>query len=349
MKVKNYTLSFQRLPILLCLLFSLVLTPGCLLATGVGLAVYASKKGDAAVAEADAKQQKAYNDYRLGMEKINLEREKNKLNPKPILPMDEWLKWQAMPEKDRAEVIEKRPPKAEEYQTPGPSPTASVAPRLYKPKETRKKKGINTGTGFFVSKDGYIITNYHVVDGTKQIVVVTNDNKILTAKYVKGDPSNDIALLKVNTTSKPLKVISDKSLAKGETVFTLGYPMVDIQGQEQKATSGRINALSGIQGDIRFVQIDVPLQPGNSGGPLINNKGNVVGVVTMTLDEVYVLKEKGKIPQNVNYAVKSDYIKPLISSSTKDVLKDGAIPKEKKDMTKLIKICEPSVVLIVGK
>jgi hypothetical protein len=99
-----------------------------MLAAGVGYAVYASKKGDALVAEADAKQQKSYNEYRLGMEQINLEREKNKLSPRPILPIDEWLKWQAMPEKERAEVIEKRPPKPEEYQTPTPSPAPSVAP-----------------------------------------------------------------------------------------------------------------------------------------------------------------------------------------------------------------------------
>jgi hypothetical protein len=99
-----------------------------MLAAGVGYAVYASKKGDALVAEADARQQKAYNEYRLGMEQINLDREKNKLAPRPIMPIDEWLKWQAMPEKDRAEVIEKRPPKPEEYQTPTSSPAPSVAP-----------------------------------------------------------------------------------------------------------------------------------------------------------------------------------------------------------------------------
>ncbi len=80
------------------------------------------------MAEADAKQQRAYNEYRLGMEQINLEREKNKIPPRPILPIDEWLKWQAMPEKERAEVIEKRPPKPEEYQTPPPSPASQVTP-----------------------------------------------------------------------------------------------------------------------------------------------------------------------------------------------------------------------------
>jgi hypothetical protein len=126
MRGKNYTLCFLSLPTLLCIFISFLLIPGCMLAAGVGYAVYASKKGDAMVAEADAKQQKAYNEYRLGMEQINLEREKHKLAPRPILTIDEWLKWQAMPEKDRAEVIEKRPPKPEEYQTPPPTPASSV-------------------------------------------------------------------------------------------------------------------------------------------------------------------------------------------------------------------------------
>jgi hypothetical protein len=129
---KNYTVRFLSLPTLLCVLIALLLTNGCLLAAGIGYAVSASKKGDAPVA--DAKQQEAYNKYRLEMEQINQEREKNKLPPQPILTMDEWLKWQAMPEKDRAEVIEKRPPKPGEYQTPppglAPSPKPAPAPSV---------------------------------------------------------------------------------------------------------------------------------------------------------------------------------------------------------------------------
>ena len=227
--------------------------------------------------------------------------------------------------------------------------TLPSVPPLYKPKEIRKEKGINTGTGFFVSQDGYIITNYHVVEGANEIIAITNDKRILKANFVKGDPFNDIALLKVITTSKPLRISTDTSLGKGEEVLTLGYPLVAIQGQEPKATFGRINALTGIQGDIRFVQIDVPIQPGNSGGPLLNKKGQVIGVVTMTLSEVYKLKEKGIIPQNVNYAVKSDYIIPLIRYSIEDTLKRVEIPKDRKEMKEIIEICEPSVVLIAAR
>jgi len=99
----------------------------------------------------------------------------------------------------------------------------------------------------------------------------------------------------------------------------LGYPLITIQGQEQKATFGKVNALSGIQDDIRFLQIDVPIQPSNSGGPLIDRKVRVIGVTNATLDVLNTLKESGSLPQNVNYAVKSDYIILLIITYTKDL------------------------------
>jgi S1-C subfamily serine protease len=102
-------------------------------------------------------------------------------------------------------------------------------------------------------------------------------------------------------------------------VFALGFPLTNIQGQEQKATFGHVNALSGIKGDIRLFQVDVPIQPGNSGGPLLTAEGLVVGVVTATLNPLFTLKSAGAIPQGVNYAVKSDYILPLLQYVNLDV------------------------------
>ena len=132
------------------------------------------------------------------------------------------------------------------------------------------------------------------------------------AALLKSDPANDLALLKVETTSSPIPIPSQTRMARADEVFTLGYPDITIQGQTRKATFGRINALSGIKDDVRFFQVDVPIQPGNSGGPLINDKGEVLGIVTMTLDAIVSLIAKGSLPQNVNYAVKSDYLVPLL-------------------------------------
>lgn len=132
-------------------------------------------------------------------------------------------------------------------------------PPIYKPKEVRKEKGFNTGTGFFVSNDGYLVTNYHVVEDSKRILVITSEKKEFEAEIIKGDPANDVALLKIQAKTKAIPIYDQIQLLKGEEVFTLGYPLIQIQGQEQKATFGRINSLSGIGDDIRFMQIDVPV------------------------------------------------------------------------------------------
>lgn len=178
---------------------------------------------------------------------------------------------------------------------------------IYEPEKVRKEKGFSTGTGFFISNDGHMITNYHVIKNANSINVAIGEKEI-EAKIITQDKINDIAIIKVeipNTESIPIIRSSDSSV--GEEVFTLGYPLVDVQGKELKATFGRINAMSGLQDDIRVMQVDVPIQPGNSGGPLINSKGEVVGIVTATMDSIVTLYKKGVLPQNVNFAVKSNY------------------------------------------
>jgi S1-C subfamily serine protease len=219
----------------------------------------------------------------------------------------------------------------------------------YKPRETRKEKGFATGTGFFVSNDGYLVTNFHVIDGaTSIIVVIPTDKRELKAVVVQSDPANDVAVLKVDASTEAIPIAPSFNEVKGEEVLTLGYPLIALQGQEQKATFGHINALSGIQNDIRFVQIDVPIQPGNSGGPLLNAKGEVVGVVTATLDQIVALRASGSLPQNVNYAVKIDYIIPALNAAKISRGKLGA-SGSKLDMAHIVAIRESSVVLVVAK
>jgi S1-C subfamily serine protease len=215
----------------------------------------------------------------------------------------------------------------------------------YNPKQTRKEKGFSTGTGFFVSSSGHLITNFHVVDGAEHILVRTIKGADLPAVVIARDPANDVALLKVEISTKAIPIGTVSRLAKGAEVMTLGYPLVHIQGQEQKATFGRVNSLSGIDNDIRFLQIDVPVQPGNSGGPLIATNGSVVGVVTATLNQINTLKESGSLPQNVNYAVKADYVLPMLVSV-------GVKPVEASQdyrFEELVQQIEPSIVLVISK
>jgi S1-C subfamily serine protease len=203
-----------------------------------------------------------------------------------------------------------------------------------------------TGTGFFVSDIGDIVTAFHVVEGAKRIAVKTEVGTIYTAHVVRSDPANDLALLKSDASpSLSVYLQSSANAQKGDEVLALGYPLLGLQGQEQKATFGHVNALSGAAGDIRLLQVDTPIQPGNSGGPLINNSGEVIGVVTASLSQRAALNASGALAQGVNYAVKSDYLFPLLTRS--ELTKSLAGKRSRTEWPQLVKGLEKSVVLIV--
>lgn len=164
----------------------------------------------------------------------------------------------------------------------------------------------SSGTGFFITGDGYLLTNFHVVDKASRIVVGVKQ-ETYDAKVIATDAVNDVALLKVSGKFNALPMASSRTVRLGDPVFTVGYPNPEIQGVEPKLTRGEINSLAGIQDDPRHFQISVPVQPGNSGGPLVNQIGNVVGILKARLDDLKALESTGSLPQNVNYAVKSSF------------------------------------------
>ena len=180
-----------------------------------------------------------------------------------------------------------------------------------------------SGTGFFVTEDGYLVTNHHVVSGSTSFMVKTRQGQY-PARVVKSDEKNDLALLKVIGNFRALPVGNSKDAKLGDVVFTIGFPNTDVQGIEPKLTRGDINSLAGIKDDPRHFQISVPVQPGNSGGPLVDATGNVVGVVTMRLGDWRTLKLTGALPQNVNYAVKSAHVRDLIASVPEATKKPAA-------------------------
>ena len=170
-----------------------------------------------------------------------------------------------------------------------------------------------SATAFFVTEDGYALTSYHVVKDAARVQLWTGSSKF-PARLVKSDPANDLALLKVSGKFPALPLQSSRGVELGETVFTVGFPNVPLQGMEPKLTEGKISSLSGVQDDPRYFQISVAVQPGNSGGALVNSKGNVVGVVAAKLSERAALATSGRLPENVNYAVKSSYALSLLES-----------------------------------
>ena len=226
-------------------------------------------------------------------------------------------------------------------------------PALGHPKAA-KAPSLSTGTAFFVGWEGYLLTNHHVVGDDRRVHVKLDDGDSIDARVVARDAANDLALLQVDAIRQPLPLRAAHGLARGEQVLTLGYPLVALQGQEQKATFGRVNALSGFQDDERYCQVDVPIQPGNSGGPLLNTRGEVVGVVTSMLHPMATMEVAGVVPQNVNYALKSDLAHDLVERSREragaEVTLEPARPgASSADLSELVARIEDSVVLVVAQ
>jgi S1-C subfamily serine protease len=189
-----------------------------------------------------------------------------------------------------------------------PEPSATVSA-----KDIVDSSPAASGTGFFVTVDGFLITNEHVVKEASQIRIVTSTG-LLAAKVVRVDMANDLALLKTEGKFMPLPVAASTTAHLGTTVVTVGFPNPGLQGFTPKFAKGEIAALAGGQDDPRFFQISVPLQPGNSGGALVDERGNVVGVVSAKLDAAAALAVSGALPENVNYAVKSGFLLSFLES-----------------------------------
>jgi TPR repeat protein/FKBP-type peptidyl-prolyl cis-trans isomerase len=168
------------------------------------------------------------------------------------------------------------------------------------------------GTGFFVTDDGYFVTCEHVVRGASSFHIRSPSGS-LPARLIKKDRTIDVAVLKVDGAFRALPVAAQPRVKLGEAVFTVGFPNPGLQGVEPKLTRGEISSMAGVRDNPRYYQISVPVQPGNSGGALLDECGNAVGMVTSRLDDVATYEESGALPQNVNYAVKGGLVYNFLS------------------------------------
>jgi S1-C subfamily serine protease len=191
---------------------------------------------------------------------------------------------------------------------------ARRAGQLTEPSPKEKREASSSGSAFFITTNGYLVTNHHVIDGAKRLRIHTKEG-VKDARVVSADPANDLAILKIEATTKALTLAERTGVKPGERVLAIGFPMPDLQGFSPKVTAGVVSALSGLKDDVTMLQIDTAVQPGNSGGPLINEKGEVVGVITARLDDQTAWKESGALAQNVNYAVKVSYLRALIENA----------------------------------
>ena len=170
----------------------------------------------------------------------------------------------------------------------------------------------------------------------------------LPARLIKKDRTIDLALLKVDGAFRALPVAAQPRVKLGDAVFTIGFPNPQVQGVEPKLTRGEISSMAGAWDNPRCFQLSVPVQPGNSGGALVDECGNAVGVVTSRLDDVATYQASGALPQNVNYAVKGGLVYSFLSGVPELSGKLKA-PRTARDREAASGAAERAAVLVVAK
>lgn len=176
-----------------------------------------------------------------------------------------------------------------------------------------------SGTGFVVSRDGYALTAAHVVKAAKRVKAVDADGRLWDAEVVVVDDEEDVAVVKLRGTWRPL-ALAARPAELGAEVFTVGYPDIDVLGFSPKLASGVVSSTAGPLDAPHLMQISVPIQPGNSGGPVVDERGNVVGlVVGRMLPGSY---------ENVAYAVSVDRMRGLLDERG-EVLRSSKRPRKK--------------------
>jgi S1-C subfamily serine protease len=172
-----------------------------------------------------------------------------------------------------------------------------------------------SGSGVVVSADGDILTSAHVVNDCAQITVRSISGTSANALLVARDDKNDLAVIHGKTTASKVAVFREgTSIRAGDAIVALGYPLSGLLSAAASLTVGNVTALAGLRDDARYLQISAPVQPGNSGGPLLDSSGHLVGIVTSKLNAALVGRVTGDIPQNVNFALKADVARTFLDN-----------------------------------
>ena len=218
---------------------------------------------------------------------------------------------------------------------PGNKPKSELFSKKTPPKKLPRSKSGSTGSGFFVSKLGHIITNEHIVRHCGSVTVGDKANKQVAASVLDTDKRNDLALLRISSTQMAsvetkslisklgLKLVplASEGLFKsddvelGEDVLVAGFPYGELFSDTIKVTKGIVSANKGMGDDRGQFQMDAAVQSGNSGGPIYDENGNVVGVVVSQLDPLKVAKTIGSLPQNVNFGIKASTVRQFLTSA----------------------------------
>jgi S1-C subfamily serine protease len=194
--------------------------------------------------------------------------------------------------------------------------------------QARPAGKITIGAGIVATRDGMIVTNHHVVDGCSSIFVMDPDKKRTPAERLASDAKNDLALIRANRSFAEVAAFrKDSKLQAGESVTVVGYPLASILGTEPNVTFGYVSAIAGPRGDAATFQISAPIHKGNSGGPILDQGGNVTGIVSSKLNALLVQKRTGDLPQNISFGVKAEVAQTFLDAQSVEYESSAAKPK----------------------
>ncbi|QOZ22722.1 S1C family serine protease [Bradyrhizobium sp. CCBAU 51753] len=206
-----------------------------------------------------------------------------------------------------------------------------------------------TGTGFVVSSSGHIVTNHHVIDGCSEITGNLSGEAAVKLRLVSSDQTNDLALLQAPSPFKDVARIKQNSIQVGNGVVAIGFPYHGLLTSDFTVTTGIVSSLSGILNDTRHLQITAAVQPGNSGGPLFDFDGVVVGVVAGKLDAVRMARATGSIPENINFAIKTGALRDFLDNSAVEYRSNERSEPKKKETSEIAKDARGYTLLITCK
>ena len=193
----------------------------------------------------------------------------------------------------------------------------------------------SSGSGFAVTHSGHVVTNNHVIDGCQEVTIRANGESI-KGRVISRDRQNDLALIKANFNPETTFAISNRNPKLMQEIYVAGFPFGHKISSSIKVTRGIVSSLSGIGDNFSNLQIDAALQPGNSGGPIFDSRGAVIGVAVAKLSLKLILEDFGTIPENTNFGVKSSVLVNFLDSNNVKYVAPSSRKKSLSDLGEFV-------------
>ena len=181
-----------------------------------------------------------------------------------------------------------------------------------------RPRNSGSGTAFAISELGHLITNYHVIEGCESVTFQLPGQSAVEASVISSNSISDLALLKANLSINPGEFRFNSRLRLGDEIVVYGFPLLENLSSQGNITTGVVSALTGLNDDLSTFQISAQIQPGNSGGPVFDRFGRVVGVVVSMANEEYFSQRSGTTPQNINFAITANITQSFLDTNNVD-------------------------------